>query len=541
MAPKKPIGKRGIRLMLALLGLILMISGLMFLSAASAKMRRKAGRRQLRLMYGGSGVDENLLAFDPTSSAPAVDKKEHVPGEGAASAVVDEAAGATPSSVDTLGTAHAPEGGCSLHSRGADPWPFYKVMKASRGDVREYPAVGWLGDAKNLLTLDDARFRSDFRFYIHDDGVFNTSQVEDCYLRKMGIKRDLSNVDWKLPVFKRMYLAEPAIWPVLRTHALRTWNPEEASLFVVGFSPFLTEGLTCPGFPSSSAKYEAEVVKKLSSNKWYQRKGGFDHMIFFMRFGMKMGAPVKQMLDSGSLVVTTDRLFWNVVKVLPNIFKSNSVVMAPYVTPYYLDTTPPGEPEMQNKHNDTWYFFAGTYSRRFGGRGKLAVLAEHLSQGFVNFTDLRVPKTITPNNGLLQHSHEIVGQAVAGIRRSSVCMSPQGDAVTSGRLFEAMAGGCVPVMIAPKEGAPVELPFPSLIDWDSVALFTDNFDAISKVKDGINVTGRVMEELVGPKASAEAHARLRCMQRQARRVFVKHLSYMQNPLGLTDSILLEVW
>jgi hypothetical protein len=39
----------------------------------------------------------------------------------------------------------------------------------------------------------------------------------------------------------------------------------------------------------------------------------------------------------------------------------------------------------------------------------------------------------------------------------------------------------VPVMSAPRDGVPIDLPFPSLIDWDSFALFTDNFDTISKV------------------------------------------------------------
>jgi hypothetical protein len=31
------------------------------------------------------------------------------------------------------------------------------------------------------------------------------------------------------------------------------------------------------------------------------------------------------------------------------------------------------------------------------------------------------------------------------------------------------------------------------------------------------------------------------MQREARRVFVKHLSYLHNPRGLADSLLFEAW
>lgn len=65
----------------------------------------------------------------------------------------------------------------------------------------------------------------------------------------------------------------------------------------------------------------------------------------------------------------------------------------------------------------------------------------------------------------------------------SMCLSfrVQGDAPTSGRVFEAVAAGCVPVIISPRELMPTDLPFPSLIKWDEIALFTENFEKMLEV------------------------------------------------------------
>lgn len=414
-----------------------------------------------------------------------------------------------------------------------DPWPFYRIMKLEK---REWPSVGWAGGP---LSVEDKDFRKDFRFYMYDDKdeFVNTSQVEKCYRDKAGIKQDMSNIDSRIPVFKRMYAAELAIWPVLRTHALRTNNPKEASLFIISYSPFLAEGLKgCPGVPP---KWDDAVAAKLKNSQYFQRKGGQDHLIFVMRFGARISKPMLELLNAGSLVVTTDRYFWNIIKDLPGPFKTGSVVLAPYVSPFYLDHKEEDGDRANAKQDDTWYFFAGTYQRRFGNRGRLSELAEHLTSA--NFTDLRIPKTVAPGNGLAQSSPEIVESSAAALKRSSVCMSPQGDAITSGRLFDSLAGGCVPIVIAPKDKMSNELPLPSLIDWDAIALFTDNFDEILKEEDGMRRTGAALEALVGPKAGEREKKRLACMQRQGKRTFFNFLSYFRNPLGLTEGLLFESW
>jgi hypothetical protein len=88
---------------------------------------------------------------------------------------------------------------------------------------------------------------------------------------------------------------------------------------------------------------------------------------------------------------------------------------------------------------------------------------------------------------------------------------------------------------------PTELPLPSLIDWDNIALFTDNFEMISKTPNGTQRMGEALEKLVGPNAGPREKERLACMQRAARRAYHDYLSYFSNPTGLTTGLLLEAW
>lgn len=66
----------------------------------------------------------------------------------------------------------------------------------------------------------------------------------------------------------------------------------------------------------------------------------------------------------------------------------------------------------------------------------------------------------------------------------------QGDAPTSGRVFEALPSGCIPVVISPRQSMIQDLPFPSLIDWDSIALHTPSFkDILSTRKEVVGGVG----------------------------------------------------
>jgi len=79
----------------------------------------------------------------------------------------------------------------------------------------------------------------------------------------------------------------------------------------------------------------------------------------------------------------------------------------------------------------------------------------------------------TPNSSYvstygLRHSAEALRKqhdaSLVQMRRSRFCMVPSGDVPSSGRLFEAMAAGCLPILVRP-DAQTFDLPFPGLIDW----------------------------------------------------------------------------
>lgn len=54
---------------------------------------------------------------------------------------------------------------------------------------------------------------------------------------------------------------------------------------------------------------------------------------------------------------------------------------------------------------------------------------------------------------------------------AALCLAPQGDSPTSRRPFDALAAGCIPVFFADPEAIIPSLPFPSVVDWENIAIF----------------------------------------------------------------------
>ena len=66
---------------------------------------------------------------------------------------------------------------------------------------------------------------------------------------------------------------------------------------------------------------------------------------------------------------------------------------------------------------------------------------------------------------------------VQGMLSSIFCLVPEGDTSTTRRLFDALAAGCVPVVIAPMnanlKSMTANLPFTNLVDWGRIAIFVN--------------------------------------------------------------------
>lgn len=87
-----------------------------------------------------------------------------------------------------------------------------------------------------------------------------------------------------------------------------------------------------------------------------------------------------------------------------------------------------------------------------------------------------------------------------------MCPCPEGDSPTTLRPFESLAAGCVPVFFVEKEVIAYDIPFPSLIDWDSVAFFARSMQEITKCGNGLQETFNFLDALGGQLKAPPPHS-----------------------------------
>ena len=126
------------------------------------------------------------------------------------------------------------------------------------------------------------------------------------------------------------------------------------------------------------------------------------------------------------------------------------------------------------------FFFAGDHGRfDQGARGavrdyKVHLRAPHLFQPLRLMLSGGAPNTSRQE---AHRAHRSISQATTrSMLQSRLCFAPQGDTDTSRRLFDALAVGCVPVVVKNVGGRPLEvllanLPFHRSMRWRSVAHF----------------------------------------------------------------------
>ena len=118
-------------------------------------------------------------------------------------------------------------------------------------------------------------------------------------------------------------------------------------------------------------------------------------------------------------------------------------------------------------------YFRGKMTRRTGpsGRTSMLELAHRWTEAHLN-------------NSITNSSSGYGVDYVQGMLGSIFCLVPEGDTTTSRRLFDALAAGCVPVVIAKLSGGgkgltsnefamDANLPYTNLVDWARIAIFVN--------------------------------------------------------------------
>jgi len=135
---------------------------------------------------------------------------------------------------------------------------------------------------------------------------------------------------------------------------------------------------------------------------------------------------------------------------------------------------------------------------------------------------------------------------------AALCFSPQGDMMTTRRLFDALASGCVPVLMKSIGNAPRlwllgSNPFHHSIDWRSIGLFLaprsvnlGERDATGKatgkqIGDRHYPKGCRAEEAAWLDAKHDNKSLIRGLREQGRDAFRAHLDVEFHPRGVAEA------
>lgn len=122
------------------------------------------------------------------------------------------------------------------------------------------------------------------------------------------------------------------------------------------------------------------------------------------------------------------------------------------------------------------------------------------------------------------------------MRDSLFCVVPAGDTLTSRRLFDALAAGCVPLILRPSAWQLTQhLPFPHTIRWESIAVFM-----VASRLSGVEGLTAALLALWREASSSAGRATFERMRQLGSAAFAQSLAIERNSSGVANGILSEL-
>lgn len=185
-------------------------------------------------------------------------------------------------------------------------------------------------------------------------------------------------------------------------------------------------------------------------------------------------------------------------------------------------------------------FHGGTRRYDYGVRLRTESSLKHLRRYNTTPVDLRIGEMTRGEIDQLNDNWAAYMSSGASFGSASLCMSPSGDTITSRRTFDALSGGCVPVLVRSSFLMELNgwdwgtcLPFPSTIDWPRIALRL-------LAKKGWTCEAGAARWLDRWHNGMVEREELEAMRRRGMSAFNAHLDYERNPQGVLSALLREV-
>ena len=302
--------------------------------------------------------------------------------------------------------------------------------------------------------------RDTVRFFLHEHGSFDSSDLQ--------LPAEDSD---SLPIHQAEHLTDYFLVNALRSHPLRTREKNAATVHVLGALPF-TSWVQQP--PEVHARRMREMASALAKMPRYLVGVPFVLVMGHWNVQDILGPELLEVMRRGrAILATSDSQFPALVGPLRWL---NTVVM-PYRAHRLAEAVAFAEDPERTKRPINFMFdgWAARKTRWPALRQTLVKVLQHLPN--TNVSDSAVANYGAPHHRAPAPEQALAAsRSVATMMATSVCVVPEGDTWTSRRLFEALAVGCVPLLVRGPRTAEetrsdeLDLPFRASIDWSQVTL-----------------------------------------------------------------------
>lgn len=392
------------------------------------------------------------------------------------------------------------------------------------------------------------------KFFLHNQGAFNFSDVVQCYFEVVGPKDELDL--YALPVDAE-HSTDVRLIHRMSIHPARTLDPAEATIHVIGaplntaFLAYNLVGHPC-GTGTDLRQRESQMAAALRQlEAWKTSPEKFVWIDTDWRVARALGPELMEMMNGGkSVLASADNV------IAHEFGKTNRSVVIPYHVHFMLDRAAVAFANRAQQGNVLNF----RYMELVDGTADMnAIVQRRRAERPISFhspsANLDETRDISFTfNGKINrtgegHMRDTLDELIRGIQNTSVkdvdfkkysidqfsaisvatantmlqslfCLVPAGDTPSSRRLFDALAAGCVPVILEDFPYMARNLPFRNTVRWKDIAIFAGGLECAANNVQTMNAWLKsLLEE--SPKMVWQVER----MRSLGRTVFAKFMSY----------------
>lgn len=372
------------------------------------------------------------------------------------------------------------------------------------------------------------------QFFLHEGPALAAfDESVRCFMSSAGVDPLTLDFDDRLRPFVAEHMTELWLLRRLRGHAQRTKNQTQARVHIIG-APVFTSRLAglrgCDsdedlrdGAGSGHERRMRNLRHELEAVRGFQSSKGRDYFIVMTHSDVERDFTpyFMDLLNQGGIVVGTGDPHYGAWDKYRGVRK----IVLPYKAHYLTESEAWRGANRLERPRELSVMFHGRSESASESHKGLRTITAGLENASVRLEKFQSMKT--------EEAVAMTAENALAMRHSRFCLV-HGDYPSTRQLFDALAVGCVPVVLGNFSQVMTALPFPNTVDWPRVALFAGSLGCAVEHAEGIGLWLQKLMARVGHHNWDEA-----CVREHGGYQFLNSLSYMYGA-GLVDAILREL-